>query len=100
MVCGILERGRSRATRALPGAERRLVAAQDRREPHPPRSPQDVREPRRHGARGGVPRELQDERDVAEDCYTVRDFDTVPGIFHADELFEGIDDARLPERSG
>ena len=45
----------------------------------------------------GEPVELQDERDVAADCYTVRDLDTVPGIFHADELWEGIHDARMGE---
>ncbi len=28
--------------------------------------------------------------DVAEDYYLVRDLDTLPGIFHADEFFEGI----------
>jgi carbamoyl-phosphate synthase large subunit len=28
--------------------------------------------------------------DVAEDYYLVRDLDTLPGIFHAEELFEGV----------
>jgi hypothetical protein len=32
--------------------------------------------------------------DVDNDYYMVRDLDTLPGIFHADELFEGIKDAR------
>jgi carbamoylphosphate synthase large subunit len=31
--------------------------------------------------------------DAIEDCYMVRDLDTLPGIFHANELFEGIEDA-------
>jgi biotin carboxylase len=34
--------------------------------------------------------ELREEYDVALDYYLVRDLDTPPGIFHADELFEGI----------
>ncbi|HEY7038447.1 MAG TPA: hypothetical protein VID28_06345 [Methylomirabilota bacterium] len=45
----------------------------------------------------GEPVELQDERDVAADGYAVRDFDTLPGIIHAEELFDGIHDARLGE---
>ena len=32
--------------------------------------------------------------DVAPDYYMVRDLDTLPAIVHADELFEGIEDAR------
>jgi predicted ATP-grasp superfamily ATP-dependent carboligase len=32
--------------------------------------------------------------DVAEDYYMVRDLDALPGIFHADEFFDGIEDAR------
>jgi carbamoyl-phosphate synthase large subunit len=40
------------------------------------------------------PVDLHEEYDVAEDHYFVRDVDTVPGIFHADDLFEGIEDAR------
>jgi len=34
--------------------------------------------------------EIDEPYDVAEDYYFVRDVDTVPGVFHADELFEGI----------
>jgi carbamoyl-phosphate synthase large subunit len=45
----------------------------------------------------GEPVDMQDEHDVAQDCFTVRDFDTAPGIFQADELFDGIHDARLRE---
>jgi carbamoyl-phosphate synthase large subunit len=45
----------------------------------------------------GEPVDMRDERDVAETCYAVRDFDTTPGIFPAEELFEGIHDARLRE---
>jgi carbamoyl-phosphate synthase large subunit len=44
----------------------------------------------------GQPVEMRDEYDVAEDWYLVRDLDTVPGIFHADDLFEGILDAWAP----
>jgi carbamoyl-phosphate synthase large subunit len=32
--------------------------------------------------------------DRVEDHYLVRDVDTLPEIFHADELFDGIEDAR------
>lgn len=32
--------------------------------------------------------------DVAEDYYMVRDLDTLPDLFHAEELFQGIEDAR------
>ena len=40
----------------------------------------------------GEPVELRDEYDVAEDVYLVRDLDTVPGIFHADDFFRDIDE--------
>jgi hypothetical protein len=30
---------------------------------------------------------------VAADYYMVRDLDTLPGVFHADEFFEGVEDA-------
>lgn len=39
------------------------------------------------------PVEIREEYDVAEGYYLVRDLDTVPGIFHADEFFEGIEEA-------
>jgi hypothetical protein len=42
----------------------------------------------------GEPVEIREEYDVAEAFYSVRDLDAVPGIFHADELFAGIEDAR------
>jgi hypothetical protein len=35
---------------------------------------------------------LREEYDAAEDYYMVRDLDTRPGIFHADDLFEGIEE--------
>jgi glutathione synthase/RimK-type ligase-like ATP-grasp enzyme len=38
--------------------------------------------------------ELGESYDAVEDHYFVRDVDALPGIFHADELFEGIQDAR------
>jgi carbamoyl-phosphate synthase large subunit len=37
---------------------------------------------------------LRDEYDAAEGWYSVRDLDTPMGIFHADELFDRIEDAR------
>lgn len=40
----------------------------------------------------GEPVEIRDEHDVAGDDYLVRDLDTLPGIFHADQLFDGIVD--------
>jgi biotin carboxylase len=38
----------------------------------------------------GDPVEIREEYDATPDYYLVRDLDTTPGIFHADELFEGI----------
>ncbi len=38
--------------------------------------------------------EIHDEYDAAEDCYMLRDLDMLPGIFHGEELFEGIVDVR------
>jgi carbamoyl-phosphate synthase large subunit len=37
--------------------------------------------------------DLQDEYDVIEDYYMVRDLDTLPGVFHADAFFEEIEEA-------
>ena len=48
----------------------------------------------------GEPIGMQGEHDVAEDYYAVRDLDTLPGIFHAEELFEQIYDAREREGNG
>ncbi len=42
----------------------------------------------------GEPVEFADEYDAVEDYYMLRDLDTLPGIFHASEFFEGIEDAR------
>lgn len=42
----------------------------------------------------GEPVDIREEYDVGEDYYFIRDVDTVPGIFHADELFNGIHDSR------
>lgn len=36
------------------------------------------------------PVEIREEYDINPDYYLVRDLDTTPGIFHADQLFEGI----------
>jgi carbamoyl-phosphate synthase large subunit len=38
--------------------------------------------------------DLRGEYDSTEDYYAVRDLDTLPGLFHADELFAGIEDSR------
>lgn len=40
------------------------------------------------------PLDIDDPYDAPEDYYMVRDFDTPPGVFHANEFFEGIEDAR------
>ena len=40
------------------------------------------------------PVEIDPAYDVAPDYYMVRDLDTLPAIVHADNLFEGIEDAR------
>jgi len=36
--------------------------------------------------------DIADEYDVAEGYYMVRDYDTVPAVMHADELFDGINE--------
>ncbi|MBI1735642.1 MAG: hypothetical protein HYR51_10740 [Candidatus Rokubacteria bacterium] len=38
----------------------------------------------------GEPVELTDEYDTVDGYYMVRDLDVTPGIFHADEMFDGI----------
>lgn len=43
----------------------------------------------------GEPIAMRGEHDVAVDHYAVRDLDTLPGIFHAEELFEEIHDVRV-----
>ncbi|MGH7276036.1 MAG: hypothetical protein ACREIY_03280 [Candidatus Rokuibacteriota bacterium] len=45
----------------------------------------------------GEPVEIAEPYDAAEGYYMVRDVDTLPDIFHADELFEGLRDARGKE---
>ncbi len=40
----------------------------------------------------GEPVDLCEEYDVAEDYYMLRDLDTPPAVFHAEELFEGIEE--------
>jgi hypothetical protein len=40
------------------------------------------------------PVRLREAYDPAEGYYTVRDLDTLTGVFHADELFDKIVDAR------
>ena len=37
--------------------------------------------------------QMQNEYDVVEDFYMVRDLDTLPGVFHADAFFEDIEEA-------
>jgi hypothetical protein len=39
----------------------------------------------------GEPVGLRDEYDAVDDYYLVRDLDTLPGVFHADDLFDGIE---------
>ena len=36
--------------------------------------------------------DLRDVYDVAPDYYLVRDLDTLPRVFHADEMFDGIEE--------
>ena len=40
------------------------------------------------------PVDVRDEYDATDDYYMVRDGDTPPGVFHADDFFEAIHDAR------
>ncbi len=47
----------------------------------------------------GAPVGFRDEYDTVEDYYMVRDLDSEPAIFHADEVFEGIDEAPPQGRS-
>lgn len=42
----------------------------------------------------GEPVDIRDEYDAPEGYYMVRDLDTLAGIFHADDFFDGIQDAR------
>jgi hypothetical protein len=42
----------------------------------------------------GEPVDLRDEYDVAEDYYVLRDVDMPPSVFHADDFFDGIEEAR------
>jgi carbamoyl-phosphate synthase large subunit len=40
------------------------------------------------------PVDIGDAYDVSEDHYMVRDLDTLPMVVHADQLYDGIGDAR------
>ena len=42
----------------------------------------------------GEPVDLREEYDVAEDYYVLRDVDMPPAVFHADDFFDGIEEAR------
>lgn len=42
----------------------------------------------------GEPVDISDRYDMAEDYYMVRDVDTTPGVYHSEEFFGGIEDAR------
>ena len=42
----------------------------------------------------GQPVDIPDTDDIAEDYYLVRDLDTTPGIFHADEFFDHIHEVK------
>jgi carbamoylphosphate synthase large subunit len=46
----------------------------------------------------GEPVTIPEPCEVAEDWYMVRDLDTLPGIYHADELFDGIEDLHTEGR--
>jgi carbamoyl-phosphate synthase large subunit len=41
----------------------------------------------------GEPLEIREEYNTAEEHYLVRDLDTLPGVFHSSEFFEGIETA-------
>lgn len=41
----------------------------------------------------GEPVNLREEYDTVEGYYLVRDLDTLPGVFHADQFFEGVEQA-------
>ena len=47
-----------------------------------------------------VPVDIPNPHDFEEDCYLVRDLDTTPSIFRADELLEGIDEIRAEHIRG
>jgi carbamoylphosphate synthase large subunit len=47
----------------------------------------------------GEPVAIAEPDDTAEDWYMVRDLDTLPGIYHADELFDGICDLQAADGS-
>jgi hypothetical protein len=42
----------------------------------------------------GEPPEVVGEYDVTEDHYMLRDIDTLPRMFHAEEFFDAVEDAR------
>ena len=42
----------------------------------------------------GEPVDLREEYDVDEDHYVLRDVDMPPSVFHADDFFDGIEEAR------
>lgn len=44
----------------------------------------------------GEPVEVRDEYDTAEQHYMLRDVDNLPRLFHADEFFDAVEDARGP----
>ena len=46
----------------------------------------------------GLPVAIAEPYECDEDHYLVRDLDTLPGIYHADELFDGIDTVAAEER--
>ena len=42
----------------------------------------------------GEPVDLHEEYEGTEDHYMLRDIDAAPRVFHADEFFDGVEDAR------
>ncbi len=48
----------------------------------------------RHRLALGEDVQIRNGYDAIDDYYMVRDLDMQPGIYHADELFEGIEEVR------
>jgi carbamoyl-phosphate synthase large subunit len=47
----------------------------------------------------GAPVDLHEEYEGTEHHYMLRDIDAAPRVFHADEFFDGVQDARWPRRN-
>jgi len=51
------------------------------------------------GLARGEPVDLHEEYEGTEHHYMLRDIDAVPRVFHADEFFDGVEDARGQTRA-